>query len=207
MMKKWLLIIPLLALLWGCLRLLTLAYEVSGWTLSASSYDLCTQHLARNPTTPWRILAVFAKDKESMLPFLVAGNANTWTTTLQTLAKSEDFWTRRAVASNSNTPVETLQFLSEDKSFQVRKAIAWNPNTPIELLKILAYDESANVRTEIITNPSTPAAVLQILTNVDVDGGNVGGRAGYGGTPTDILQKVVDKYDTCNAGGSCPPMQ
>jgi len=97
--------------------------------------------VARNVSTPVKLLAHLAKDSSNLVRINVAGNLNTETIILLSLSADKDDVVRSTVASNPHTPTEVLSELILDKVRAVRMSVLLNPKASDEIISLIELIE------------------------------------------------------------------
>ncbi len=92
------------------------------------------------------MLEKFAESKNIRVRYEVAKNPSTPIKVLRKLADDKIWNVRYEVAKNPSTPIEVLRKLADDDRWEVRKGVTYNPSTPVEILMKLAEDKDGSVK-------------------------------------------------------------
>ena len=146
--------------------------------------------VARNPSTPAKVLETLAVDDDWEVRSEVAGNPSTPAKVLATLAIDDEEEVRIAVAVNPGTPAASLETLARDEEELVRQFVASHPNTPLQVLEILSRDDDEEVRENVAMNPHISSGILEILSS-DENGFVRLCVAEYPQTPLPVLKSML----------------
>jgi len=120
--------------------------------------------VARNPTTPEKVLVRLARSRRhTLMSRIVAQNPALTEELIDALVRDDDFGVRRQLARNARVPARFLTLLATDPDYMVRWSVGANPNTPADSLAVLARDEEMAVRLVVASNPVTESDELSRL--------------------------------------------
>ncbi len=111
----------------------------------------------------------FDHPEETSYSVLLAKNPSTPRRIVGLLAVSPFYMVRERVASRSDLSLSVMKKLAHDKNRHVRQCLAGNPGVPSSILAILAKDVEASVRLKVAVHPNASAQLLRQLSTDPVD--------------------------------------
>ena len=163
-------------------------------------YKGMIENIAKNPSTPIKVLRTLANDADYWMRKYIAENPNAPADILKSFADFEDGdnGVHSLVAKHPNTPTKVLKlYLYSPKDpwkhgyYNIRESVADNPNAPKEILKSLAKEQNIRIRFRVAINPNTPIDLLKTLAN-DSNHQIREAVAKNTNTPLKILEKLAN---------------